>query len=155
MPPVPTCHGLPWHPHLARSISGPVSGIPTAQTPRTGPNRPAKWCKCIQGTLQNYLLEWASPEALRGGAGIFVYPSMMAPTKTAQLGLWKSQITSHCKMGVPTVASCHGPARQPHLARSISGPVPRIPPAQAPCTGPNRPAKWANYIQSTLHNLSA
>ena len=64
------------------------------QTPRTGPNRAAKWQKWSKVHLHIYLLEWASPEALWGGAGIFVPPSMVNQKEMAQLGLWKAQITS-------------------------------------------------------------
>ena len=92
VPPVASCHGPPRQPHLSRSISGPVSGIPTAQTPRTGPNRPAKWSKSTQSTLHNYLLEWTLPEALWGVPGIFVHPSMEAQQPTALLGLWKAEM---------------------------------------------------------------
>ena len=40
-----------------------------------------------------YLPEWASPDALRGVAAPFVPPSMVSRKDTAQLGLWKAQIT--------------------------------------------------------------
>ena len=72
-----------------------------------------------------YLPEWASPDALRGVAACFVPPSMVTQKDTAQLGLWKAQITSRWDVRITSSTrprpSQAAPLRPAHLRACPQG----------------------------------